>query len=91
MRNRIPKVVEAAVIEDFYPDLMTRPSSEPYCKRRRLPASSYSGKRTSTSPPTNELRTSSGERSLRQQHHDATRIIYAVEKSLDSYKFNLLH
>jgi hypothetical protein len=52
---------------------MTRPSSEPYCKRRRLPPSSYSGKRTSTSPPTNELRTSSEERSLHRWHHDATR------------------
>jgi hypothetical protein len=37
---------------------MTRPSSEPYCKRRRLPPSNCSGKPTSTSPPTNELRTS---------------------------------
>jgi hypothetical protein len=51
---------------------MTRPSSEPYCKKRRLPPSSYSGKRTSTSPPTNELRTSSEERSLHQRHRDAT-------------------
>jgi hypothetical protein len=55
---------------------MTRPSSEPYCKRRRLPPSSYSGKRTSTSPPTNELRTSSEERSLHRWHHDATRTNY---------------
>jgi hypothetical protein len=53
---------------------MTRPSSEPYCKRCRLPPSSYSGKRTSTSPPTNELRTSSEERNLHRRHHDATRI-----------------
>jgi hypothetical protein len=52
---------------------MTRPSSEPYCKRRRPPPSSYSGKRTSTSPPTNELRTSSEERNLHRWHHDATR------------------
>jgi hypothetical protein len=52
---------------------MTQPSSEPYCKRRRLPLSSYSGKRTSTSPSTNELRTSSKERSLHQRHHDVTR------------------
>jgi hypothetical protein len=52
---------------------MTRPSSEPYCKRRRLPPSSYSGKRTSTLPPTNELRTSSEERSLHRRHHDTTR------------------
>jgi hypothetical protein len=52
---------------------MTRPSSEPYCKRRRLPPSSYYGKRTSTSPPMNELRTSSEEQSLHRRHHDATR------------------
>jgi hypothetical protein len=52
---------------------MTRPSFEPYCKRRRLPPSSYSRKRTSTSPPTNELRTSSEEQSLHRRHHDMTR------------------
>jgi hypothetical protein len=52
---------------------MTRPSSEPYCKRRRLPPSHCSGKPTSTSPPTNELRTSSEEQSLHRRHHDATR------------------
>ena len=52
---------------------MTRPSSEPYCRKRRLPPSSYSGKPTSTSPPTSELRTSSGERSPHRQRHDATR------------------
>jgi hypothetical protein len=51
---------------------MTRPSSEPYCKRHRLPPSSCSGKPTSTSPPTNELRTSSEEQSLHRLHHDAT-------------------
>jgi hypothetical protein len=52
---------------------MTRPSSEPYCRRRRLPPSSCSGKPTSTSPPTSELRTSSEERSPHRQRHDATR------------------
>jgi hypothetical protein len=52
---------------------MTRPSSEAYCKRRRLPLSNYSGKQTSTSLPTNGLRTSSKERSLHRRHHDATR------------------
>jgi hypothetical protein len=52
---------------------MTRPSSEPYYRRRRPPPSSCSGKPISTSPPTNELRTSSGERSLCQRHHDVTR------------------
>jgi hypothetical protein len=52
---------------------MTRPSSKPYYKRRRLPPSSYSGKQTSTSPLMNGLRTSSEERSLHRRHHDATR------------------
>jgi hypothetical protein len=52
---------------------MTRPSSEPYCRKRRLPPSSCSGKPTSTSPPTNELKTSLGERSPRRQHRDMTR------------------
>jgi hypothetical protein len=51
---------------------MTRPSSEPYCRKRRLPPSRCSGKPTSTSPPTSELRTSSGERSPHRQRHDAT-------------------
>jgi hypothetical protein len=52
---------------------MTRPSSEPYYRRRRQPPSSCSGKPISTSSPMNELRTSSGEQSLRQRHCDATR------------------
>jgi hypothetical protein len=52
---------------------MTRPSSEPYYRRRRLPPSSCSGKLTSTSPPTNELRTSSEEQSLHRWHRDVTR------------------
>jgi hypothetical protein len=52
---------------------MTRPSSEPYCKKRRLPPSSCSRKPTSTSPPTSELKTSLGERSPHRQHHDVTR------------------
>jgi hypothetical protein len=52
---------------------MTQPSSEPYCRRRRLPPSSCSGKLTSTSQPMNELRTSSEEQSLHRWHRDATR------------------
>jgi hypothetical protein len=52
---------------------MTRPLYEPYYRRCRQPPSSYSGKPISTSPPKNELRTSSGEQSLHQQHRDATR------------------
>ena len=52
---------------------MTQPSSEPYCRKRRLPPSSCSGKPTSTSPPTSGPRTSSEERSPHRQHHGATR------------------
>ena len=52
---------------------MTRPSSEPYCRRRRLPPSSCSGKPTSTSPPTSGPRISLEEQSLHRRHHDATR------------------
>jgi hypothetical protein len=65
MRNCIPEVTETAVIEDFYRGLMTRPSSEPYCRKRRSPPSNYFGKRTSTSPLTSGLRTSLGERNPR--------------------------
>jgi hypothetical protein len=53
---------------------MTRPSSEPYYRKRLPPPSNCSGKPTSTSPPTSELRTSSEEQSRHQQHRDATRI-----------------
>jgi hypothetical protein len=73
MRNRIPEVTEAAVIEDFYRGSNDSASSEPYYRRRRLPPRSYSGKPTSTSPPTSEPRTSSEERSPHRRHHDATR------------------
>jgi hypothetical protein len=61
------------VIEDFYRDPMTRPSSEPYYRGRRPLLSSYSGKPTSTSPPTNELKTSSEEQSPHRQHRDVMR------------------
>jgi hypothetical protein len=52
---------------------MTRLSSEPYCRRRQPPPSSYSRKPTSTSPSMNKLKTSSEEQSLHRQHRDATR------------------
>jgi hypothetical protein len=52
---------------------MTRPSSEPYYRRRRPLLSSYSGKPTSTSPPTNKLKTSPKEQSPHRQHRDVTR------------------
>jgi hypothetical protein len=51
---------------------MTRPSSEPYYKRRRPPPNSCSGRQTSTSLPRNGPRTSSGERSLLHLHHGVT-------------------
>jgi hypothetical protein len=51
---------------------MTRPSSEPYYRRRQPHPSSCFEKRTSTSPLTNGLRTSSGEQNMRHQHHGAT-------------------
>jgi hypothetical protein len=66
MRNRIPEVTEAAVIEDFYR------GSEPYSRRRRLPPNSCSGKPTSISPSTSELGISSEERSRHRQRRDAT-------------------
>jgi hypothetical protein len=52
---------------------MTRPSSEPYYRRHRPPQSICSGKLTSTSPSTNELKTSSKEQHLHRRHRDATR------------------
>jgi hypothetical protein len=73
MRNRIPEVTEAAVIEDFYQDLTTRPSSEPYCRKHRPPPNNCFEKQTSTSPLTSGPRTSSGERNLHHRHRDATR------------------
>jgi hypothetical protein len=52
---------------------MTRPSSEPYYKKHRPLPNGCSGRRTSTSPPMNVPRTSSGERSPLRPHHGATR------------------
>jgi hypothetical protein len=52
---------------------MTRPSSEPYYKKRRPLLNNCLGRRTSTSPPMNVPRTSSEERSPLRLHHDATR------------------
>jgi hypothetical protein len=54
-------------------DLTTRPSSEPFCRKRRTPPNSCSEKRTSTSPLTNGPRTSLGEQNLHHQHRGATR------------------
>jgi hypothetical protein len=51
---------------------MTRPSSEPYCRKRRPPPNNCFEKRTSTSPLTNRPRTSLGERNLHHRHRGAT-------------------
>jgi hypothetical protein len=52
---------------------MTQPSSEPYCRKRRPPPNNCFKKHSSTSPLTNEPRTSSREQNLRHQHHGVTR------------------
>jgi hypothetical protein len=52
---------------------MTRPSSEPYYKKRRPLPNSCSGRWTSTSPPMNVPRTSLEERSPLRPYHGATR------------------
>jgi hypothetical protein len=51
---------------------MTRLSSEPYCRKHQPPSSSYSEKRTSTSPLTSGLRTSSEERNPCHQRRGTT-------------------
>jgi hypothetical protein len=48
---------------------MTRPSSKPYCIKRRPPLNRCFEKRTSTSSLTNGPRTLSGEQNPRHQHH----------------------
>jgi hypothetical protein len=50
MRNYIPEVTEAAMIEDIYWDPTTRPLFGPYFKRHQPPPNSCSGRQTSTSP-----------------------------------------
>jgi hypothetical protein len=52
---------------------MTRPSSEPYCRKRRPPLSNYFERKTSTSPLTSRPRTSLEVQNLHNRHHDATR------------------
>jgi hypothetical protein len=52
---------------------MTRPSSEPYCRKRRPPPNNYFKRQTSTSPLTNGPRTSSEVRNLHHLHHGVTR------------------
>jgi hypothetical protein len=52
---------------------MTRPSFEPYYKKRRPLPNSYSGRQTSTSLPMNVPITSSEERSRLRPRHGATR------------------
>jgi hypothetical protein len=69
MRNHIPEVAEAAVIDDFYRGSNDLAFVRAILQRRRPLPSSCSRRQTSTSPPTNGLRTSSGERSLLRLHH----------------------
>jgi hypothetical protein len=52
---------------------MTRPSSEPYCRKRRPPPNNCFERRTYTSPLMSGSRTSSEERTLHQRHRSATR------------------
>jgi hypothetical protein len=52
---------------------MTRPSSEPYCRKHRPPPNNYFERRTSTLPLTSGPRTSSEERNLHHRHRSATR------------------
>jgi hypothetical protein len=73
MRNCIPEVTEAVVIEDFYRNSMTRISSEPYCRKRRPPPNNCFERQTSTSPLTSGPRTSSEVQNLHHRHHGATR------------------
>jgi hypothetical protein len=50
-------------------DIMTRPSFEPYSKRRRPPLNNCFGRRTSTSPQMSGPRTSSEAQNPRHPHH----------------------
>jgi hypothetical protein len=72
MRNRIPEVTKAAVIEDFYRGSNDSPLSEPYCRKRRPPPNNCFERQTSTSPLTSRPRTSSEERNLHHRHRGAT-------------------
>jgi hypothetical protein len=71
MRNRIPEVTEAAVIEDFYRGSNDSGFVRAILQKAPTTLSNCSGKPTSTSLPTSELRTSSEERNLHRQHRDA--------------------
>jgi hypothetical protein len=66
MRNRIPEVAEAAVIEDFY-----RGSSDPAFVRAILPPpNNCSGRQTSISPWMSGPRTSSEPQNSHCSHHE---------------------
>jgi hypothetical protein len=71
IRNRIPEVAEAVVIVDFYQGSNDSAFVRAILQKASTTSSNYSGKRTSTSPLTNELRTSSEEQSLHHRNHDA--------------------
>lgn len=57
MRNCIPEVAEAAVIEDFYRGSNDSAFVRAILQKHRPPPSSCSEKQTSTSQPTNRLKT----------------------------------
>jgi hypothetical protein len=71
MRNRISEVAEAA--EDFYRGSNDLAFVRAILQKALTTSEQLFRKQTSTSPPTNELRTSSEEQSLHRRHHDATR------------------
>jgi hypothetical protein len=71
MRNRIPEVAEAVVIEDFYRGSNDSAFIHTILQKAPTTSEQLFRKPTSTSPPMSELRTSSEERSLHQQRHDA--------------------
>jgi hypothetical protein len=58
MRNRIPEVAEATVIEDFYRGSNDSAFVRTILQKALTTSEQLFGKPASTSPPTSELRTS---------------------------------
>jgi hypothetical protein len=73
MRNRIPEVTEAAVIEDFYQGSNDSAFIQAILQKARPPPNNCFERRTSTSPLTSGPRNSSEERNLHHRHCGATR------------------
>jgi hypothetical protein len=73
MRNRIPEVAEAAVIEDFYRGSNDLAFVRAILQKHQPLPNSCSGRWTSTSPSMSVSRTSSEERSSLHLHDGATR------------------